>query len=66
MMEMRDFFIRVDSLLSCLVHRHGKYLEEIGEREEAEKLYLHARKIYENHRKEVEALGKMIQAVSKF
>ena len=37
--ELRKTLVAVDSLLSLLVHRHGKFMEEIGEREEATKLY---------------------------
>lgn len=45
--KLRKFFIEVDSLLSLLVHRHGNYLEEIGEKELATKLYIEAREYYE-------------------
>lgn len=45
--ELRKFFIEVDSLLSLLVHRHGDYLEQIGEKDIAIKLYRQARQYYE-------------------
>ena len=45
--ELRKFFIEVDSLLSLLVHRHGDYLEKIGEKDIAIKLYTQARQYYE-------------------
>ena len=47
MEEIRKFFIEVDSLLSLLVHRHGDYLEKIGEKDIAIKLYEQARQYYE-------------------
>ena len=47
MEEIRKFFIEVDSLLSLLVHRHGDYLEKIGEKAIAIKLYEQARQYYE-------------------
>ena len=34
----RSFLIRVDSLLSCLKHRHGSTLERIGEYDEVSEL----------------------------
>ncbi len=37
--ELRSVLVRVDSLLSLLVHRHGSFMEEIGERDEAANLY---------------------------
>lgn len=45
--ELRKFFIETDSLLSLLVNRHGNYLEEIGEKEIATKLYEQARQYYQ-------------------
>lgn len=34
----RSMLIRVDSLLSCLKHRHGSYLEKVNEYDEVNKL----------------------------
>lgn len=41
--ELDDFYVSVDSLLSLLAHRHGKYLDKIGEKDEVIRLYLMAR-----------------------
>lgn len=46
--ELHSFYIRVDSLLSLLVHRHGKYLDNIKEKDEATELYLMARTYSKN------------------
>ena len=35
----KNILIRTDSLLSLLCHRHKKYLEDIGEWEEAKEIY---------------------------
>lgn len=43
----RELLVSADSLLSCLVHRHRSMMEEWGEKEEAERLYLALREIYE-------------------
>ena len=40
---LREFFSQVDSLLSCLVHSHGTFMESINEKEEAKRLYFMAR-----------------------
>jgi len=40
---LREFLSEVDSLLSCLVHRHGAFMESINEKEEAKRLYFMAR-----------------------
>ena len=37
--EIRKTLVNADSLLSLLVHRHGTVMEQIGEREEAKKIY---------------------------
>ena len=37
--EIRKTLVECDSLLSLLVHRHGSYMEKIGEIEEATRLY---------------------------
>lgn len=34
----RDLMIRIDSLLSCLIHRHGSVLDQINEAEEVKEL----------------------------
>lgn len=36
--ENKDLMIRIDSLLSCLKHRHGSTLEKIGEYQEVSEL----------------------------
>lgn len=36
---LHNFCVEVDSLLSCLVYRHGQYLEYIKEKETAERFY---------------------------
>ncbi len=41
-----DWLIAVDSLLSCLKHRHGSTMERIGELEEVTKLGDKAREYY--------------------
>lgn len=43
----RGFLVEVDSLLSLLVHRHGSYLDKIGELKTAERLYITARAYYQ-------------------
>ena len=40
---LKEFFSDVDSLLSCLVHRHGSLMESINEKEEAKRLYFMSR-----------------------
>ena len=34
----RDLMVRIDSLLSCLIHRHGSVLDQINEAEEVKEL----------------------------
>ena len=43
----KDFFVRVDSLMSLLACRHRDFMESIGEHKEALALSDIARKIYE-------------------
>jgi len=44
LMVDKDFMIRIDSLLSCLVHRHGNTLVKIGEFTEIQELAAMARR----------------------
>ena len=37
--QLHDVLVDADSLLSLLVHRHGSYMEKIGELEEAKRIY---------------------------
>lgn len=39
----RNFVVAVDSLLSCLMYRHGSYIERVGEMEEVKYLANKAR-----------------------
>lgn len=36
--ENRDLMVRIDSLLSCLKHRHSSVLEKIGEYQEVSEI----------------------------
>lgn len=37
--QLHDVLVDADSLLSLLAHRHGSYLDKIGELEEAKRIY---------------------------
>ena len=43
----RELMIRIDSLLSCLVHRHHRQLADMGELNETKDLAARVRKITE-------------------
>jgi len=46
--EYYEFLVRIDSLLSCLLHRHSIMMENIDEYNEVSELAIMARKITDN------------------
>ena len=36
--DLKSLLVRIDSFLTCLIHRHGKMIEDIGEYDEVHQI----------------------------